>query len=275
MSITPVTNVPVTDPAESPIQVYILPRTGSAPLKITGRLVASVSGRNYNAKPDKPNSDWYEISLFQLADTDDVGAVTITYRKDLRGQQVEHHTAAVTDSPTTVLGRYNPLAVLVGFPNEPRFANQQARLEDESRRQYESLVSAALADFPEEVTAADLIDGDDLTLFRSVADRYRARWTFTQAEASLICDACNGPMLMADDVFPYIPAEVEDAIRISQLDKKWNVDKSALIGKLLSMSEFDRAALAISIRDFWTRTDLPNEVALRQAGFLRNETSDR
>ena len=138
--------------SDQPLQDLILPRTGQAPIKIRGRTIATATGMYFNAKPGKPNVDWWELSIFAL-DRPDAYAVAITYKKSHRGQNSEHHTAAITATPATVLQAYDPLKVLVGYPSSERFAAQQRDLEADCVRQYQSLVSTVLADFPEEATA--------------------------------------------------------------------------------------------------------------------------
>ena len=147
---TPPTSIGSGQPDQS-LQDLILPRTGQAPIKIRGRTMATATGMYFNAKPGKPNVDWWEISIFAL-DRPDAYAVAITYKKSHRGQNSEHHTAAVTATPATVLQTYDPLKVLVGYPSSERFATQQRDLELDCVRQYQSLVSTVLADFPEEAT---------------------------------------------------------------------------------------------------------------------------
>jgi hypothetical protein len=136
-------------------QEFLLPRTGAAPLKIRGTRIAHATGQHYNAKPAKPNPDWYEIAIYRLAvsEATPTFAVAVTYHKDLAHKQAENHDVQLTSDPAAVLTDYDPVRVIIGYPPDQRFAAQQQHLETNCRRQYQHLVSEALATFPEEAAA--------------------------------------------------------------------------------------------------------------------------
>lgn len=81
------------------------------------------------------------------------------------------------------------------------------------------------------------------------------------SEAALICDALNGALVDASSA-SMLWAEVEDAIRASDLAEKWNVDGPALVEKLRSLDRTACLALADSAERFWR--ECPQEDA-RQA----------
>lgn len=137
------------NPQAEPIE---LERTGKPPLRFNGRLLTSANGQFVEAPKDKPNADFYTLSIYKAAGIHSPSptyVVQIVYTKDFRGTQ-QHHTAIATDDPAATLGEYNPLAALIGFP--PMVENRDERqhaLESKCRRQYELLASAVLQAFPE------------------------------------------------------------------------------------------------------------------------------
>jgi hypothetical protein len=92
----------------------------------------------------------------------------------------------------------------------------------------------------------------------------------TQAEASLICDACNGTW-MGDEYSPgpmILWAEVADACRLNELDAKWGVDGDALVARLQRMTPGQLMAIADAVERFWLEPDLDTEEGLRRVGLM-------
>lgn len=138
-------------------ETITLERTGQPPLRFDGTLLATACGQFVQNPKDKPNADYFTVSLFE--GTRDEGRepklfiVQIVYRKDFRGT-TEHHSAIVTGDPAATLSAFDPLDVLIGFPPGEDFAERQTALENKLRRQYDLLVSAVLKDFPETLGAS-------------------------------------------------------------------------------------------------------------------------
>lgn len=130
-------------------ETITLDRTGKPPLRFAGTLLTQASGQFVNTKPDKPNDNWWQIAIYQ---TENGFVVAITYHNEHRGQYA-HRQVDVADNPAEPIERYDPLAVLQGFPPGEPFAARQADLERRSRRQWETVASAVLAGFPEEITS--------------------------------------------------------------------------------------------------------------------------
>jgi hypothetical protein len=133
-----------------------LERTGLAPLKFIGTKLAEVCGRTVNAPAARDNSDWWTITVYALPVFPEQATtpgyiVHIHYQNDHRGRELHHHFAEWTDEPAESLAAYNPLAVLRGFPPGEQYAERQQALERSSRTQYDMLVSAVLAQFPEQL----------------------------------------------------------------------------------------------------------------------------
>lgn len=142
----------MTTTTDKPTEIT-LERTGLAPLKFTGTKLAEADGKSVNAPAARDNSDWWTITVYALPVFPEQATapgyvVHIHYQNDHRGRALHHHFAEWTDEPAESLAAYNPLAVLRGFPPDPRYAERQQALERSSRTQYEILVSAVLAQFP-------------------------------------------------------------------------------------------------------------------------------
>ena len=97
----------------------------------------------------------------------------------------------------------------------------------------------------------------------------------TRNEAMAVMDACNG--LWLEDLpnlsYSLIWAEVEDAIRLDGLDKKWEIDGPALVEKLRSLTRTQTAALADAITRFWANTGRDADEVLREIGLVNGEDS--
>ncbi len=250
----------------------MLPRTGQAPLQLTGIEIAQADGSRHGCKPGKANSDWYVITIYALSTTpaapDVTHAVTIDYHKNLHGQESHHFTAHLTDSPGRVLARFDPIIVIVGYPDSPNFDAQQRQLEDNCARQYFALVSEVLKQFPEDIATAitETRDGELLDIFAHLCHLERAQWSFTRAEAALICEACHDTFLHGD-AFLLLPGELASALTDDSFTAKWCVSEDELRAKIGKLKGAGLAALAVSIRTFWEHTDKPTNVALSLAGF--------
>jgi hypothetical protein len=99
---------------------------------------------------------------------------------------------------------------------------------------------------------SEQINGDLTRYYRLLAEiRPTLREKFSPQELSLILDACNGWMM--DFSSPaYIWMEVADAIRLNQLDKKWEIAKpDDLVQRLRTLSWVERVALADAITRWW------------------------
>ncbi len=101
-------------------------------------------------------------------------------------------------------------------------------------------------------TRSEQINGDLSRYYRMLAEiRPTLREKFPTAELSLILDACNGWMM--DFSSPaHIWMEVADAIRLNQLDTKWEVaDGTNLVHRLRSLSWAESVTLADAIARWW------------------------
>lgn len=83
--------------------------------------------------------------------------------------------------------------------------------------------------------------------------RQQLRDQFSTKEISLILDSANG-MLLSDPVsVRLLWANVEDAISLDELDKKWEVDGAMLVAKLRALDYFSLCALADACERWWNR----------------------
>ncbi len=71
-------------------------------------------------------------------------------------------------------------------------------------------------------------------------------------EALLIVDATNGIIIHPDILAEQLLwMNVEDAIQMDALDKKWEVDGAALVNKLKALSNQEAVTLLEKIKQFW------------------------
>lgn len=134
-----------TDPIPEEITV---PRSAQAPLQFSGTLKTKASSEFINTKPETPNEHYWEIAVYSLANDPARYVVSTAYHKRLKGQVYDVYTADVTTDVPQALAKYDPLAILAGFPPVERFAVMQQSLQKHCQRQYESLVTTILAEFP-------------------------------------------------------------------------------------------------------------------------------
>ncbi|MBS4000761.1 MAG: hypothetical protein KGZ71_09805 [Desulfobulbaceae bacterium] len=94
---------------------------------------------------------------------------------------------------------------------------------------------------------------------------------FTEDEAMLICDACNG-VLFDDFTIRLMHASVADAIVYEGLDKKWGVDGGEVVAKLINLSIGALYAVADAVERWWliNHTDNTNNTEkLKSVGLIR------
>lgn len=79
------------------------------------------------------------------------------------------------------------------------------------------------------------------------------RSMLSDAECALILDTFNGVAFMDTVSIRYAWHEVDDAITMDSVDAKWQVDGSALVNKLKSLSFGHLIALVDSSEIWWNR----------------------
>lgn len=82
----------------------------------------------------------------------------------------------------------------------------------------------------------------------------------TEAEALLVCDALNGTWrdwggLGQVSARSALTLEIEDSIRLNNLDKKWGVDEGAFWAKASLWSEAQCLAVVDAVERFWAGCD--------------------
>lgn len=137
------------EPGDGPEEV-VLPRTGLAPLKFRGELVAWSDGSRQGGREQ---NRWHELAVYRTAGGKFV--VSVEYHTRWQGEQ-GHEVAAVVDGPADVvrkLAEYDPAEDVQGYPPGPAYADKQARLVADVTRRYKAQVSEVLAgeEFAEEV----------------------------------------------------------------------------------------------------------------------------
>lgn len=102
--------------------------------------------------------------------------------------------------------------------------------------------------------------------------KIRMRSQFSAEEKGLILDATNGSYIR--DMFnaSLIWANIDDAIRRDQLDKKWKVDNpDVLVRKMRNLSPYECVAMAEAIREWWENETYRND---RDTGDLFGKDED-
>lgn len=123
---------------------FTLPRSGRAPLRFRGELLAESDGER---QAGREQSRWHELAVYR---TDGgVFVVRIAYRTRWEGELHRDEAEAATAAEVAaVLRHYNPAAPVQGYPPGDAYAERQARLVANVRRRYESQVSEILAADP-------------------------------------------------------------------------------------------------------------------------------
>jgi hypothetical protein len=109
----------------------------------------------------------------------------------------------------------------------------------------------------------------DLERYYTLLDLALTQVQLSDGEASLIVDAMNGTLINLQAA-QLLPAEIEDAIALDSLDRKWEVDGAALVAKLQGMSLLQRMAICDAVERFWVEHEVENiRARLVQVGLLR------
>lgn len=88
--------------------------------------------------------------------------------------------------------------------------------------------------------------------------------TLSEAEASLVVDACNGILFKSWSV-SLLWATVDNAIRLEGMADKWQVDGPALVERLRGLSYCQSLALVDAVERYW---QAPDGEALRRVGLV-------
>ncbi len=73
----------------------------------------------------------------------------------------------------------------------------------------------------------------------------------TTSEKMLVVDALKGIILLRFNAGAQIALEVEDAIRLQHLDKKWSVNRDTLLTKLKHFNADAALGLLDAVDKFW------------------------
>ena len=93
----------------------------------------------------------------------------------------------------------------------------------------------------------------DLERYYALLDRSLPR--LAENEAMLVCDVINGRLYGTPGFSPsvWLVAEIEDAFKLNNLDKKWDVDADEFRAKLERLSPVEALALIDAAERFWAR----------------------
>jgi hypothetical protein len=128
------------------VEDYKLTRTGLPPLAFTGTLVAEASSKSHQGPLQ---NRWHEVAVYQTKGGKWVGVVT--FRTVWQGEN-DRHTAQVADSAdelVDLLTNYDPTGEWEGYPDNPHYAEKQARTQVAVTDGYKRAVSEVFADIGE------------------------------------------------------------------------------------------------------------------------------
>lgn len=89
-----------------------------------------------------------------------------------------------------------------------------------------------------------------LERYIAIMEDERRRLDLSEAEWHLIADATNGTIWEPYSI-PLLWAEIDDAIKLDGLDKKWAVDGPALVAKLRGLDLAGKVAIIDAVERFW------------------------
>ncbi len=108
----------------------------------------------------------------------------------------------------------------------------------------------------------------DLGRYYQLVQDELARITLSEAEASLVVDALNGT-IMEPHTYRLLWAEVDDAVRLDGLDRKWGVDGDALVTKLRALSPGATMAVVDAAERYWAAAARGESPTVRSVGLVR------
>lgn len=123
---------------------HTIPRTGNAPLKFDGELVAMSVPAAELEKKGKDAKRWHELSLFRTSTGKYV--LVISYRVEWKGEFDHYYAEVIPDIQSTIraIQVYDPVAHVIGYPPGQQYAEKQARLLTELRQRFATQVSELL-----------------------------------------------------------------------------------------------------------------------------------
>lgn len=142
------------------------------------------------------------------------------------------------------------------------------RRRDEERVGVAPKISTSAADWYKE--RFDSLNGGVTWALQSMPFLYQftvseLRGTFTRNELWMILDTMNGTQLayeysLSGVAGGLLEIEVYDTFRLypGVFEEKWDVDKDELLGKINSLSRFERCTVELWAIGFWQREDLNN-----------------
>lgn len=93
---------------------------------------------------------------------------------------------------------------------------------------------------------------------------------FTEAEANLLVDSLNGVHTVSQ-ISPakLLKSSISDSMQLYRFDVKWNVDKTALTGKLSRLTSFQAYVVTLMVREYWNSED-PDKTDIKEIFLIRN-----
>lgn len=92
---------------------------------------------------------------------------------------------------------------------------------------------------------------------------------FTEAEAFLIVDACNGWFIEPHSA-PLLWAKVDECIRRNGVNGEQNPNGPALVARLRTLTPFEQLAIADAVERFWNGDHSNRAAGLRRVGLVKD-----
>lgn len=124
------------------MESFTLTRTGLAPLKFQGELLAEADGER---QAGRERNRWHELAVYRTAGGKYV--LKISYRTKWQGELDHDHAESMEKASGVELAlrNYDPAKHVGGYPQHAAYAERQAKLLADIRQSYAALVSEVLA----------------------------------------------------------------------------------------------------------------------------------
>lgn len=245
---------------------YTIPRSGDAPLKFDGELIATAGSDQFASRELQR---WHTLSLYR---TDSRWIVHVAFRSRWRGESSrdDAYVCDSTEGVRAVLREHEPVGERVGFPPGDQYATRQRTLETEITEQYDHAVSEILAR-DEFTVSVDSVQSEqyaalDLQAVDSFVRQILSGFPLTRAEVCAFCDANNGAMF-CENSWHGMAANVFDGDRLNGLGEKWEIDAKALADRIHRADVSTKFALAFACCQFWRMSNEDTDAAIAAAGF--------
>jgi len=245
--------------------IFKLARSGRAPLKFTGTLLADATSR---VSSGFRSLRWHELQLYRREDGKLL--LAIGYRTQWQGEEPRDDLLIVSDAEELdrAVAEFAPEASVSVPPSDP---DKARRLAADIRSGFERAVGEILsrADITVDITDPFTQQQLDQAHEEFIALALRGL-NLSRDEACAVCDANNG-FFVSEGGWQHMWANIADADRLNGLSEKWEIDAEALVKKIREADLGSRYALAVAVKRFWDRCQEDTDVVLRDLGLIQSD----